>query len=263
MELKDKVVVVTGAAGGIGAGLAKRFAQEGARHVAVADLNGEGAQAVAAEIGGSGHALNVRDEDAVAALVRAIESDVGPIDLFCSNAGILAMDGGDWWATSSPNETWQAMWEIHVMAHIYAARACLPSMIERGSGYFLHTVSAAGLLTQPYTAAYATTKHASLGFAETLAISHADDGIGVSCLCPQGVQTPMLGDSDGGCAGLDGILSTEQVAEAVVAGLREESFLILPHEEVRQYFLNKAQNYDRWLGGMRKLRRQFTPPKLD
>ena len=262
MELRDKVVVVTGGASGIGMGLCRRFREEQVRGLVIADLNGEAASALADELDAKSVQLDVRDESAIAAMVAETETEFGQIDLFCSNAGVLDLDGGDYWASSSANEVWQRNWDIHVMAHIYAARACLPSMIERGEGYFLHTVSAAGLLSQPYTAAYATTKHASLGFAETLAISHADDGIGVSCLCPQGVQTPMLGDSDGGSAGLDGILSTEQVAEAVVAGLREESFLILPHEEVRQYFLNKAQNYDRWIGGMRKVRRSMPPPTL-
>ena len=175
---------------------------------------------------------------------------------------MLDLDGGDYWASSSANEVWQRNWEIHVMAHIYAARACLPSMTERGEGYFLHTVSAAGLLSQPYTAAYATTKHAAIGFAESLAITHGDDGIRVSCLCPQGVDTAMLGGTDGGAAGLDGILSPAQVAEAVVQGLKEESFLILPHEQVAQYHQNKAHNYDRWIGGMRKLRRSMPPPTL-
>ncbi|MAC37791.1 MAG: short-chain dehydrogenase [Halieaceae bacterium] len=262
MELRDKVVVVTGGASGIGAGLARRFCEEGVRGLVIADLNSEAAASLAVELGARSHGVDVRDESAIAALVADTEAEFGQIDLFCSNAGILNLDEGDYWATSSPNDVWQRNWEIHVMAHIYAARACLPSMIRRAEGHFLHTVSAAGLLNQPYTAAYATTKHAAIGFAESLAIAHGDDGIKVSCLCPQGVDTAMLGGSDGGAAGLDGILSPAQVAEATVVGLREEQFLILPHEQVQQYHLNKAQNYDRWIGGMRKLRRTMRPPTL-
>ena len=262
MELHGKVVVVTGGASGIGTGLCRRFRDEGVRALIIADLNGEAVTALADELDAVGVALDVRDEAAIAAMVSEVEAQFGQIDLFCSNAGILNLDGGDFWATSSANEVWQANWEIHVMAHVYAARACLPAMIGRGEGYFLHTISAAGLLSQPYTAAYATTKHAAIGFAESLAISHGDDGIKVSCLCPQAVDTAMLGGTDGGSAGIDGILSPAQVAQAVIDGLREESFLILPHEQVEQYHLNKAQNYNRWIGGMRKLRRSMSPPKL-
>jgi NAD(P)-dependent dehydrogenase (short-subunit alcohol dehydrogenase family) len=262
MELNGKVVVVTGGASGIGTGLCRRFREEGVRALIIADLNGEAVAALADELDAVGVTLDVRDEAAIAAMVSEVEAQFGQIDLFCSNAGILNLDGGDFWATSSANEVWQANWEIHVMAHVYAARACLPAMIRRGEGYFLHTISAAGLLSQPYTAAYATTKHAAIGFAESLAISHGDDGIKVSCLCPQAVDTAMLGGTDGGSAGIDGILSPAQVAQAVIDGLREESFLILPHEQVEQYHLNKAQNYNRWIGGMRKLRRSMSPPKL-
>ena len=262
MELSGKVVVVTGGASGIGTGLCRRFREEGVRALIIADLNGEAVAALADELDAVGVTLDVRDEAAIAAMVSEVEAQFGQIDLFCSNAGILNLDGGDFWATSSANEVWQANWEIHVMAHVYAARACLPAMIRRGEGYFLHTISAAGLLSQPYTAAYATTKHAAIGFAESLAISHGDDGIKVSCLCPQAVDTAMLGGTDGGSAGIDGILSPAQVAQAVIDGLREESFLILPHEQVEQYHLNKAQNYNRWIGGMRKLRRSMSPPKL-
>ena len=262
MELNGKGVVVTGGASGIGTGLCRRFREEGVRALIIADLNGEAVAALADELDAVGVTLDVRDEAAIAAMVSEVEAQFGQIDLFCSNAGILNLDGGDFWATSSANEVWQANWEIHVMAHVYAARACLPAMIRRGEGYFLHTISAAGLLSQPYTAAYATTKHAAIGFAESLAISHGDDGIKVSCLCPQAVDTAMLGGTDGGSAGIDGILSPAQVAQAVIDGLREESFLILPHEQVEQYHLNKAQNYNRWIGGMRKLRRSMSPPKL-
>ena len=177
MELRDKVVVVTGGASGIGTGLCRRFRAEGVRGLVIADLNGEAAAALATELDATSYALDVRDEAAVAAMVADTEAAFGQIDLFCSNAGILNLDGGDYWATSSLNDVWQRNWEVHVMAHIYAARACLPAMISRGEGYFLHTVSAAGLLTQPYTAAYATTKHAAIGFAESLAITHGDDGV--------------------------------------------------------------------------------------
>ena len=205
----------------------------------------------------------MRDESQSQGMVYAIQADYGPIDLFCSNAGIIATDGEPWWATSAPNETWQAMWEIHVMAHVYAARACLPAMLERGEGYFLNTVSAAGLLNQIGDAAYSTTKHAAVGFAESLAITHGDDGIKVSMICPQAVDTRMIGQVEGGgSAGVDGVLSPAEVAEAVVRGLEEERFMILPHPQVEQYRQNKAADYDRWIGGMRKLRRRFAHPEL-
>ncbi|MEL7045577.1 MAG: SDR family oxidoreductase, partial [Pseudomonadota bacterium] len=180
-----------------------------------------------------------------------------------SNAGIIAGDGEPWYASSAPNGTWQAMWDIHVMSHVWAARACLPAMIKRGEGYFLNTASAAGLLNQIGDAAYSTTKHAAVGFAEALSITHGDDGIRVSCLCPQAVATRMIGAvEDGGSAGVDGVISPADVAEAVVQGLAEERFLILPHPEVATYRERKTADYDRWLGGMRKLRRKFGNPTI-
>jgi len=263
MQVRDKLVVVTGGANGIGKALCERFAAEGARKVVVADLEEDNAQAVAAAIDGVAFGVNVRDEAQIEAMVKQVEADYGPIDLFCSNAGIIAGDGPQWWATSASNETWQAMWDIHVMAHVYAARACLPSMIERGEGYFLNTVSAAGLLNQVGDAAYSTTKHAAIGFAESLAITHGDDGIKVSMLCPQAVATRMIGNvEDGGTAGVDGVITPQDVAEAVIHGLTEERFMILPHPAVEQYRQNKAANYDRWIGGMRKLRRSYPTPDL-
>lgn len=226
MDISGKVVVVTGGANGIGKALCERFAAEGARVVAVADLELENAQLVADAIGGVAFGVNVRDESAIQAMVAKLESEYGHIDLFCSNAGIGAGDGEPWWATSASNDTWQAMWDIHVMAHVYAARACLPGMIKRGEGYFLNTVSAAGLLNQIGDAAYSTTKHAAIGFAESLAITHGDDGIKVSMVCPQAVATRMIeqmDSDDGGSAGVDGIISPEALAESVVAAWRRRS----------------------------------------
>ncbi|MEQ8802093.1 SDR family oxidoreductase [Haliea sp.] len=263
MQVQGRIVVVTGGGNGIGKALCERFHREGAEKVVVVDLDRADAEAVAAAVAGDAFEVNVRDEEAIKAMVDAVIARHGRIDLFCSNAGIVAGDGEPWWATSAPNSTWQAMWEIHVMAHVYAARACLPGMLERGEGFFLNTVSAAGLLNQVGDAAYSTTKHAAIGFAEALAITHGDDGIKVAVLCPQAVATQMIGSvEEGGTAGVDGILTPEQVADAVIDGLAAERFLILPHAQVADYRAHKAADYDRWLGGMRKLRRRFGNPNL-
>jgi NAD(P)-dependent dehydrogenase (short-subunit alcohol dehydrogenase family) len=260
MKIAGKVVVVTGGAHGIGRALAARFVEEGARHVAIADLDESGAKRTAGEIDGNvcvGFGVDVSREAEVRRLVAAAEA-VGPIDLFCSNAGILAVDGDIRDATSAPNETWERAWAVNVMAHVYAARAALPAMIARKSGYFLHTVSAAGLLSQIAAAPYSTTKHAAIGFAESLAITHKDDGIKVSVLCPQAVETAMIhtGLSLFG-ADVDGVVTPEHVAECVVQALDRETFLVLPHPKVAEYMKNKVESYDRWLGGMAKLRRAF------
>ena len=261
MNIAGKVCVVTGGASGIGKALAKRFVAEGASVVVIADLNSDAVSTAAAEIGVQSFTVDVRDENAIAAMVEAVESEHGQIDLFCSNAGIIGVDGEPWWATGADNALWQRMWEIHVMSHVYAARACLPAMIARGEGYFLNTASAAGLLAQIGSAPYSVTKHAAVAFAESLSITHGDDGVKVSCLCPQAVDTAMTaGTEGGGVGGVDGMLSAEAVAEAVVQGLAAEAFLMLPHPEVEEYRQNKARSYDRWLGGMRKLRRLFTDP---
>ncbi|MFV8818336.1 SDR family oxidoreductase [Haliea sp. E17] len=263
MNLASKVIVVTGGASGIGRALCERFAEEGPEKIVVTDLDHGGASKVADTVCGDAFALDVRDGDAIRSFVEQVEARYGRVDLFCSNAGILSLDGEPWWATSAPDSTWQAMWEIHVMAHVHAARACLPGMLARGEGYFLNTASAAGLLNQIGDAAYSTTKHAAIGFAEALAITHGDDGIKVSVLCPQAVATGMVENLGGGAragageaASVDGVLSAADVASAAVAGLAEERFLILPHPEVESYRQAKARDYDRWLGGMRKLRRK-------
>ena len=260
MHVKDRIVVVTGGGSGIGEALCKRFHKEGAKKIIVVDQDEERANNVASLVGGDAHRVNVREERAIADAVLDIENKYGTIDLFCSNAGILGGDGEQGWATGANNATWQAMWEIHVMSHVWAARACLPGMISRGKGYFLNTASAAGILNQVGDAAYSTTKHAAVGFAEALAITHGDDGIGVSCLCPQAVATRMLeGLDSAGTAGVDGILTADQVAVVVVEALGEDRFLILPHPQVADYRTKKTENYDRWIGGMRKLRRRFIP----
>ena len=253
MKLEGKHVVVTGGAAGIGRALARKFNAEGARGVVVADLDGSGAKAVASEIGGIGVGLDVSDESQVRELVARAESEYGPIDLFCSNAGI-AIHGG----VEVPDEDWSRIWNINLMSHVYAARAVLPGMIERGEGYLLNTASAAGLLTQIGSAPYAVTKHAAVALAEWLAITHGDQGIKVSVLCPQAVRTAMTaGNEDGGVAGVDGMIEPDELAESVIEGLANESFLILPHPVVADYIKRKAGDYDRWLSGMRRLNARF------
>ncbi len=262
MKLAGKTVIVTGGANGIGAAMARKFAAEGAKGVLVADLDGDNARAVAEEIGGIATQTNVADEQSVQDMVKAAEDAFGPVDLMCSNAGIARGDGPNGAVTAASNKDFQDSFDINVMAHVYAARALLPSMIERGEGYFLHTVSAAGLLSQIGSAPYSVTKHAAIGFGESLAITHGDDGIKVSLLCPQGVDTNMLraGDDDNP-ASRDGVLSPEDVADIVVQGLEAESFLILPHPIVSKFMQNKTNDYDRWVGGMRKYRRTFAGKK--
>ena len=254
MEIKDKVAIITGGASGIGTGLAKRFAAEGAAGITVADVNLAQAQAVADEInaGGVSHAVAVRCDVSVEADIQAMvavtRQRFGRVDIYMSNAGIIGTRGG----FELEDPLWDKMWQIHGMAHIWAARAVVPEMVERGNGYFVVTASAAGLLSIVETAPYAVTKHAALAFAEWLRIAYGRRGVGVSCLCPQAVQTAMT-STGGGSAGLDGVLSPEQVAAEVVSVMREETFLVLPHPEVLQYFRAKGTDYDRWLGGMQKM----------
>ena len=232
--------------------MARRFGADGAAGVVVADLNGNAARSVAAEVDGTPLEVDVADPDHGQALVEAAESDYGPIDLLCLNAGI-ATDGG----VEASDAAWQRTWDINFMSHVYALRAVLPGMLNRGHGYLLHTASAAGLLTNIGAAPYAVTKHAVVALAEWLAITHGDQGLRVSCLCPQFVNTNMLEefiDIPGGRALVgDTALEPEDVAAAVVEGINREEFLILPHPEVAEYFQRKAADYDRWLGGMRKL----------
>lgn len=257
MRVENKVVVVTGGAAGIGKAMCERFHAEGAAKVVVVDLAIEQAQAVAEGISGEAVECDVSDEKQIVRLVELVEDRYGPIDLFCSNAGIAILDAQRGEAASSPNSHWQRGWEVNVMAHVYAARVLTPRMASRGGGYFLNTVSAAGLLSQIDGAVYSTTKHAAIGFAESLAITHQDHRIKVSVLCPQGVDTPMLRSMPGGAERQDAILSAAEVAGCVVEGLADERFLILPHAIVAEYMQRKTQDYDRWLSGMVRLRNRL------
>ena len=251
MEMQDKVVVITGGSGGIGKAMAKAFLAEGATSIVLVDLNEAAVKAAAAEIGCIGEVCDVTNEAQIIDLVDRTLASQGRIDVFCSNAGA----GGSGVFTDAPNDVWQAQWDLHVMSHIYAARAVLPSMIERGDGYLLNTASAAGLLAAMGSGPYTVTKAAAVKFAEFLAITHGDDGIRVSVLCPQGVNTAMaprsLGDGQ-----TDGIIEPEQLAQTVLQTLREERFYVLPHPEVEDYVRRKGDDIDRWLGGMRRLRRK-------
>ena len=251
MEVADRIVVVTGGARGIGRALARRFATAGAAAVVVVDTDGDGASAVAREIGGKAIRCDMSREEEVADMVNAVHTASRRIDIFCSNAGIAVGDGPE-----ARTSDWQRIWEVNVMAHVFVARHVLPRMLDRKEGYLLGTVSAAGLLNHVFAAPYGVTKAAALSFFEWLSIAHGDEGIRVSCLCPQGVKTDMLAAERR--VGLDfltaGALEPEQVADVVVEGIRSENFLILPHPEVAEYFNRKAQDYDRWLRGMRRLR---------
>ena len=258
MQLRGKTVVVTGGAGGIGKALATRFRREDLRGLAIADMDAGGAIGAARELNALGLQCDVSREQDIHRLVEQVRAKWGEIDLFCSNAGLIRLDPDRQNAASAPDEDFERCWRVHVMAHVYAARALLPGMIARGSGYFLNTVSAAGLLNQIGSATYSTTKHAAIGFAESLAITHRDHGIRVSVLCPQAVRTDMYGSApEAAAAAGDGVLSPEEVADAVVVGLQDERFLILPHPQVSEYMHRKVSDYDRWIGGMARLRRKI------
>jgi NAD(P)-dependent dehydrogenase (short-subunit alcohol dehydrogenase family) len=253
MRVKDKIVFVTGGANGIGRALCEKFANEAAKKIIVADLDYENALAVADEIGGKAVRLDVSDEAQVKTAVEDALNEFGRIDLVCSNAGIGGAEGG----LEVSNEIWQKIYEINVLSHLYLSRACFPSMIERGAGYFLITASAAGLLTHPTAAPYVVTKHAAVAFAEWLSIAYDEHGIKISCLCPQGVKTRLISSDKGELENflMAEAITAEACADAVIKGLENEKFLILPHPEVAEYIVNKAGNYDRWLHSLRKIRK--------
>jgi len=253
MIFENKHIVITGGASGIGAELAKRASKAGGK-VVVADLNLEAAQAIADEIGGLAVQCDVADEGQILTLVEAAQEKFGAIDMFCSNAG-LAIEEPDH-AASADNATWTKNWNVHVMSHVYAARAVLPSMLERGEGYLVNMASAAGLLSQIGNSAYSATKHAAVGFAESLAITHGDDGIKVSVICPQYVATPLTGYKPGEEVKTpSGTITVKMAVDAIVQGIQEERFLILTHPEVETFMQHKTADYNRWVGGMRKMRR--------
>jgi NAD(P)-dependent dehydrogenase (short-subunit alcohol dehydrogenase family) len=255
LNLNNRVVIVTGGGSGIGAALARRFADEQPRGLILGDLDLDASRAVAAEIGAEAVQVDVADPASNDALIDLAEDRFGPIDLFCANAGIGF--AGD---EQTPPERWDFMWQVNVMSHVHAARRLIPAWLARGEGYFLSTASAAGLLTNLKAAQYSVTKHAAVSFAEWLAITYGDQGIKVSCLCPMGVKTPLLDSADEFHVLLDPLaIEPEEVAEAVVQGLADERFLILPHPDVARFFQNKANDYDHWIGGMRKLQRTVFP----
>ena len=251
MELANRIVVITGGASGIGRAMAERFHREGAAKVVVADIDEVGAAAVAESIGGFSMRVDVSRETDVVQLIEETEDRFGPIDLFCSNAGIGIGRGLD-----EPDEVWQKIWEINTMSHVYAARHLVPRMKARGGGYLLNTASAAGLLSQIGSVTYAVTKHAAVALAEWIAITHGRDGIKVSVLCPQAVRTAMTAGG-AGVAGVDGMIEPEDAAEAVVQALRAETFLVLPHATVAEYIKRKTSDYDRWIRGMQRLQEKY------
>ena len=253
MKLEGKVAVVTGGASGIGRALARRFNAEGAKAVAVADVQTEALEAVAQEIGGLAVACDVSKESDIKNLVKRTEDELGPIDVFCSNAGIAIL--GDEHAT---DDQWQRNWDIHVMAHIYAARAVAQKMAERGSGYLVNTSSAAGVLTHIKSATYSVTKHAAVAFAEFLSITYGPSGVKVSVLCPQAVNTVMIQGREDDVASVDGMIEPETLADCVIETMEKEEFLILPHPQVLEYMRRKTGDYDRWLRGMQRLRHEYS-----
>ncbi len=252
MNIENSVVVVTGAASGIGRALAHRFHQDGAKLVICADMDKDGVDAVADRVSGPAFVTDVSREEDIRTLIETVEADHGAIDLFVSNAGIGFAGGPE-----VPNEQWQLIWDVNLMAHVWAARHLVPRMLARGGGYLLNTASAAGLLSQIGSAPYAVTKHAAVALAEWLAITYGEQGLKVSVLCPQAVRTKMTAGNEDGVASVDGMIEPEDVAAACARAIKNEEFLILPHPEVLDYMQRKANNYERWIRGMQRLNQQY------
>lgn len=252
MEIKDKRIVVTGGASGIGKALAKAFLAEDAGYVLIADLNEENLEATKNELNCDTYKIDVSKEEEIITLITYMDEKAGGIDIFCSNAGIGGVPG----FFEVTTEDWQNIWDINVIGHIHAAKHVMPQMLERGSGYLMNTASAAGLLTQVGSAPYSVTKAAALSLAEWLKITYGEKGIGVSCLCPQAVETPMTAQG-AGTAGVDGMISADECAVDVIDAIKQERFLVTPHLEVLEYIQRKASDYDRWISGMQRLQKKF------
>ena len=250
MEIKNKVIVVTGGAGGIGLAIAKEFLNHNPKIIILADISFENKNYTNEKI--INKKCDISNETQINSLIDKVNKEFGLIDIFCSNAGILTLGN-----EQSSNEDWSKNWNLHVMAHVYAAKKLIPDMVNRGSGYFVNTSSAAGLLSHIDSVTYSTTKHAAIGFAEWLAITYGKQGIGVSILCPQAVKTNMTEGRENEVSALDGMMEPEFVALEVINAVKNETFLISPHPEVEGYFQNKANNYSRWIGGMQKLRNKL------
>ena len=250
MEIENKVVVVTGGSGGIGQALAKRFVHEKAKVVIVLDISFDNFDSEGNKL--ISKVSDVTDEKELTRIIDKINDEFGLIDIFCSNAGILSLGN-----EQTSNEVWNKNWNLHVMSHVFAAKKLIPEMLKRGSGYFVNTSSAAGLLSHIDSVTYSTTKHAAIGFAEWIAITYGKQGIGVSILCPQAVETAMTLGREKEVSALDGMMKPEEVALDVIKAIKEETFLISPHDQVLGYFQNKANNYSRWIGGMQKLRKKL------
>ena len=247
MKIKDKVCVITGGASGIGAALARKFADEGAAAIYVADVQEALLSQVAEDVGGVALTCDATSESDIQTLIDQAEAASGQIAVFCSNAGVIRLG-----SEQAPDDEWQLCWDLHLMAHVYAARVLAPKMAARGEGYLVNTASAAGLLSHVNSATYTVTKHAAIAFAEWLSIKYGHDGVRVSALCPQAVKTAMTAGREGGAASVNGMITAEYLAQCTVESMDREEFLILPHPEVLDYMQRKSADVDRWLGGMRK-----------
>ena len=250
MEIENKVIVVTGGSGGIGKAMATRFIHENAKFVILLDINFDNSESESNNL--ISKICDVTNEKELTRIIDEINHEFGLIDIFCSNAGILSLGN-----EQTSIEDWNKNWNLHVMSHVFAAKKLIPEMLTRGSGYFVNTSSAAGLLSHIDSVTYSTTKHAAIGFAEWIAITYGKQGIGVSILCPQAVETAMTIGRENEVSALDGMMKPDQVALDVIKAIKEETFLISPHDEVLGYFQNKANNYSRWIGGMQKLRKKL------